>query len=207
MTAEVVARSRARERNTRAAITSLGLLAFAMLCLYLVFGGVHLASHAATAAGAPRRARHSGQGAALARPVAHTSTTAATTTTTVPESFTVATDPVTTPPMTGTPTIVPIATTAPPPTTATTIATTTTTTPSVTASVQVTDKPNWCTVVVTLSTGEQGTFDLAPYLAAPGDSYLFDATVGKYTVPVTTTVVLRDSNLQCKSTASAPTRA
>ncbi len=203
MTAEVVARSRARERNARAAITSLALLAISVLCLYLVFGGVHLASRVSPTQ--PPPVRH----AAAAAPAARTSTTTAATTTTanVSETFTPATDPATVPPITGAPTIIPIATTAPPTTTPTTIAATTTTLPSVSASVKVTDTPNWCTIVVTLSTGEHATYDLAPYLSNPGDSYLFDATIGKYTVPVNTTVVMRNASPQCASSVSPPTRA
>jgi len=204
MTAHVVARSRARERNTRAVITSLGLIALAMLCLYLVFGAVHfkhtppavkvgIASHHAPVVPPPTRR-------------AAATTAAPTTTTTTPAPTTSVSAPTGSPPITGPPQLVMLPTTVVPTTAApTTIPVTTTTKPAVTATVSVSDAPNWCTVVVTLSTGAQGVYDLAPYLAVAGDSYLFDATIGGYTMHVSTTVVTRNGGPECVSTVTVPT--
>ena len=203
MTAGVMLRDRARQRNMRAVLVSLGMLAFAVLCGAIVLSGIGGGGHTSTHRKTPRRPSSPRRAAPVTTTSSPPTATTASTVTTLPYQITVASDTAspTLPPIVGTiPPTLTVATTSP-----TTRATTTTTVRAVSAAVRITDTPNWCTAVVTLSTGASSTFDLAPYLAVAGDSYEFDATIAGFTMHVTTKVVTQKGTPTCVSSVSAPT--
>jgi hypothetical protein len=52
---------------------------------------------------------------------------------------------------------------------------------------------------VKLSNGAQESYALNSYVVTEGDQYVFTAHLGKWNVPVTTTVVDNNGSLECDS--------
>lgn len=181
-------RARARRRNTRAAMVSAGLVGFAFVCLVLVVTGFASfgASRATNAAPPPRTTT------VTRAPTTTTSTS--TSTTTVPPPTTTTTSTTTT------------STTTVPPTTTTTRPTPTTTVARVRASATVSDTPSFCTVTVHLSTGASRAYPLDAFVANPGDTYEFTASLGGYRVDVKVRVVSGPDGSQCEASTSHLTR-
>jgi hypothetical protein len=182
-------RARARRRNARAAMVSAGLVGFALMCLVLmVTGFASVGASRATKVPPPPRTTTVTR---APRPTTSTSTT----TTTVPLPTTTTTSTTTT-----------TTTTVPPPTTTTRPTTTTTTVARVRASVTVSDTPSFCTVTVHLSTGASRTYPLDSFVANPGDTYDFTASLGGYRVDVHVRVVSGPDGRQCEASTSHLTR-
>ncbi len=180
-------RARARKRNARAAMVSGGLVGFALLCLLLFVTGF-------ASVGASRASR--------TEPVAArvTTTTDAPTTSTLAPTTTTSTTTVPRTTTTTSTTSTTSTTTTVPPTTTT--STTTTTVARVTARATVSDDPTFCTVTVHLSTGAFRAYPLDAYLANPGDTYQFTASLGGYRVDVRARVVGRGGGRRCVASTS-----
>jgi hypothetical protein len=176
-------RARAHQRNTRAFAVSGGLMAFAILCLVMFVTGF-------ASLGASRADK---------RPtsVVKSTTTRATTRATTPATTVAPTTTSTT--TTVAPTTTSTTTTTVAPTTTTLAPTTTTTVKRVRASVTISNRPDFCTVTVHLSTGAFRSFRLAEYLAQPGDARTFNAFVGGYHVDVSARVVGSEDDPQCRA--------
>lgn len=181
---------RSRQRNIRALLTSLGLIAFAVVCATFVVNGFGTTSGSATETRAGKV-----YGVLITQPttttVAPTTTTSTTTTTTTvpPSTTTTSTVPATTTTVT----------TAPP----TTVATTTTTVPKPTVSATVKNTPAFCRVTVRLSNGFTSSYPLDQYVENVGDVYSFNAMLAGYRVDVTATVVGTNDAPSCKITLGA----
>ena len=181
-------RARARRRNARAAMVSAGLVGFALMCLVLMVTGF-------ASVGASRAAKAPPPRTTTVTRAPRTTTSTSTTTTTVPPTTTTTTSTTTT-----------STTTVPPPTTTTRPTTTTTTVARVRASVTVSDTPSFCTVTVHLSTGASRSYPLDSFVANPGDTYEFTASLGGYRVDVQVRVVSGPDGRQCEASASHLTR-
>jgi hypothetical protein len=183
-----VVAARSRQRNIRAGLTSLGLVVVASILTVML---------AASFGGGDGDKSPAVKKVAKAKPRATTSTRSSTSTSSTSTSTSSSTSSTT-------------STTLPPATTSTVRRTTTTQAPRTTttrpapvsATVKVRNKPKFCTVIVTLSTGAQKSYALDKYLANPGDSYSFTATLGGYNVDVETHVESVDGESRCVATLS-----
>jgi hypothetical protein len=196
---KVPATPRARRRNLTAIAASAGLLVFSCICvatLIATFGGHGHKAAAETKHPAHARA-HVTRATTTTRPGPATTTSSTTTTIRAVTTTTAA-------PSTTTTTVAPPPVTEPP-TTAATIPTTTTTV-AVTATASVSNSPHFCTVTVRLSTGAQAAYSLDAFLASPGDSYVFDATLGGYSVEISANVTGTSQSPQCAVTLGSPAR-
>jgi hypothetical protein len=182
---------RARRRNKRAAIVSLGLVFFAFMCCVTLATGF-----GAFSSGASADEKQPPPGAVLTTttleppPETAPPETTTTTTTTVPPTTTTVGAPILTVP--------PTTTTVPRP------ATTTTTVPTPSATVTNSNAPAPCTVTVKLSSGARESYALNSYVSEVGDSYVFTAHLGVWNVVVTTTV--KSTGPTCESKAGTVAR-
>jgi hypothetical protein len=187
-------RARVRKRNLIAVGTSVGLLALALACVLLLVTGFSQVGTSAKPKAAKKKVVKVAKTTTTKAPPPTTSTsttvfvttTTSTTSTTTTTTTTVA-PAVTVPPATAPPATAPPAT-APP--------------AMPTASVSVSNSPRFCNVTVRLSSGEQLSYPLDGYLQNPGDMYVFTATLGRYAVDVTTSVVAASGGNKCTPTLS-----
>ena len=178
---------RSRKRNRRALLTSVGLLAFAVVCATFVVNGFGADSSSATENPAGKV-----YGVLLTHPTTTTTTVAPTTTTTT----TTTTVPPSTTTTTGVSTTTTTVTTVPP----TTVAPTTTVPPPPTVSATATNTPTFCRITVRLSNGFQAVYPMDSYVENVGDIYSFTAMLAGYRVDVTATVVSKNGAPSCKLT-------